>query len=425
MSRLIFHVDVNSAFLSWESARRVSEGKADLRLIPSAVGGDPESRTGVILAKSIPAKKYGVKTGEPISAALRKCPTLVLARPDFRLYESCSRAFMDICREYAPVVEKFSIDECFLDMTGTGLIFPDPIATAHEIKDKIRARLGFTVNIGIGENKLTAKMASDFEKPDKVHTLFASEIESKLWRLPVRELYSVGQSTAARLESAGISTIGALAKCDIDSICGLIGAKAGRQLHDYANGIDDSPVSAEVSAAKGYSVSTTLSEDITNRENALGVLLELTDSVCMRMRADGVLCTCAAVSLRTASFKNRSHQRSLDEATDITSEIYEIAKRLLDELWDGHTPLRLLGVALTGLTREQNIQLTLFPDEDAERQREKSRLLDRTVDSIRSRYGSETIRRCTVCRSPLEVGRKYKAQLENKIKDKEIKDENT
>ena len=175
MERLIFHIDVNSAFLSWEAARRVAQGEADLRLIPSAIGGDPEKRTGVVLAKSIPAKNYGVRTGEPIAMALRKCPALVLAKPDFRLYERNSKAFMDICRRYAPVVEKFSIDECFLDMSGTGLLYPEPVAIAHTIKDAIREALGFTVNVGIGANKLTAKMASDFEKPDKVHTLLPEE----------------------------------------------------------------------------------------------------------------------------------------------------------------------------------------------------------------------------------------------------------
>ena len=206
MKRLVFHVDVNSAFLSWEAAKRVAEGGEDIRLIPSAIGGDREKRTGVILAKSIPAKQYHIKTGEPVAMALRKCPELYLTKPDFRLYERSSKAFMDICREYAPVVEKYSIDECFLDMSGTSLIYPDPVALANEIKNKIRDTLGFTVNIGVGENKLLAKMASDFEKPDKVHTLFLSEIEKKLWPLPVRNLFSVGHATAERLEKISIKT---------------------------------------------------------------------------------------------------------------------------------------------------------------------------------------------------------------------------
>ena len=186
MERLIFHVDVNSAYLSWEAARRVANGEEDIRLIPSAVGGDREKRTGVILAKSIPAKKYQVRTGEPVAIALRKCPQLYLVKPDFRLYEQNSRAFMDVCRKYAPVVEKFSIDECFLDMSGTQRLYPNPSAIAMRMKNEIRDTLGFTVNIGIGPNKILAKMASDFEKPDQIHTLFFSEIPQKLWPLPVR-----------------------------------------------------------------------------------------------------------------------------------------------------------------------------------------------------------------------------------------------
>lgn len=244
MSRLVFHIDVNSAYLSWEAARRVATGEADLRLIPSAIGGDREKRTGVILAKSIPAKKFGVRTGEPVAMALRKCPDLVLARPDFRLYEQSSKAFMDICREYAPVVEKYSIDECFLNMSGTHRIYPDPLAIAHTIKDKIRDTLGFTVNVGIGENKILAKMASDFEKPDKVHTLYLHEIPQKLWPLPVRELFTVGASTSEKLEKARIRTIGDLAHTPLERVQMIVGMKLGKQLHDYANGIDDSPVLA-------------------------------------------------------------------------------------------------------------------------------------------------------------------------------------
>lgn len=408
MSRLIFHVDVNSAFLSWEAARRVRDGKEDLRLIPSAVGGDPEKRTGVILAKSIPAKKFGVTTGEPVASALRKCPGLILAKPDFRLYMRCSRDFMAVCREYAPVVEQYSIDECFLDLSNTELIYPDPVALANTIKDRIRDELGFTVNIGISSNRLLAKMASDFEKPDRVHTLFPDEIETKLWSLPVRALFSVGGSTADRLERASIRTIGQLAQCDLETVQSLVGAKLGRQIHDYANGIDDSPVTAEESESKCYSISTTLAEDITSHEDAYRVLLALADSVASRMRADSFMCQCVSVSVRTSSFRNRSHQRKI-EATDITSELYDVSKRLFDELWDGRTPLRLLGISLSDLTRERVVQLSLFPDEKAEEARERSRKLDRAVDDIRRRFGASTI----VLGVPpdAEVGRKYKAQL--------------
>ncbi|MCD8356135.1 MAG: DNA polymerase IV [Clostridia bacterium] len=410
MERLIFHIDVNSAYLSWEAARRVKAGEEDLRLIPSCIGGNPEKRTGVVLAKSIPAKKFGIRTGEPMGMALRKCPNLKIAAPDFRLYEKCSHAFMDICRSYAPVLEKFSIDECFLDMTGTGTIYPDPIAVACEIKDKIRDTLGFTVNIGVGSNKLLAKMASDFEKPDKVHTLFSSEIRSKLWPLPVGDLLTVGDTTVQKLQKARIFTIGDLAQRDVRWIQALTGNKLGMQLHCYANGIDDSPVQTQQQEAKGYSVSTTLENNVTAVEQANRIFLTLADSVASRMRADHAKAYCVAVSIRSNDFKNRSHQHKLEIPTDITSEIYAIARDLFAELWDKKTPLRLLGLSLSEITREDMEQLTLFPD----RQKEKARKLDKAVDAIRNKYGVDTITHGSVYGSSKKVGKKYRAQLEQK-----------
>lgn len=409
MKRLIFHVDVNSAFLSWEAAKRVREGGEDIRLIPSAIGGDRDSRTGVILAKSIPAKKFGVKTGEPIGMAIRKCPELYLAKPDFLLYEKSSHAFMDICREYAPVLEKFSIDECFLDMSGTEKIYPDPLTLAHEIKDKIKAELGFTVNIGIGSNKLLAKMASDFEKPDKVHTLYDFELEEKLWRLPVRELFSVGRATAEKLEKACISSIGDLAKIDIEILKSLVGQKLGEQLHNFANGIDNSEVSDHPEMAKGYSNSTTLADNVESAEQAYKILLALADSTAMRMRADGVRAYCISVTLRSSNFKDRSHQRKLSEATDITGEIFDVCKELFDELWDRKTPLRLLGVSLTNITCDKDAQISLFTDD----KKDKARALDKAIDNIRNRFGAEMIVRGGAY-SNSRIAKKHKAQLEEK-----------
>lgn len=412
MERLIFHVDVNSAYLSWEAARRVSEGGEDLRLIPSAIGGDREKRTGVILAKSIPAKAYGVTTGEPIAAALRKCPDLFLVKPNFRLYEASSRAFMDVCRKYAPVVEKYSIDECFLDMTGTGQLYPEPIAIAEKIKNEIRDTLGFTVNIGIGSNKLLAKMASDFEKPDRVHTLFSNQIAQKMWPLPVRELFTVGRATAERLVSAHIRTIGDLAKADLKWVQSLVGLKLGQQIHRYANGLDDTPVLRQADAAKGYSNSITLPEDITTTAGAFQILLALADSVAARMRADGTKACCISIMIRGNDFKDQSHQRKLSRPTDITSEIYCHAQELFSELWNRRTPLRLLGLSLTDLVRDASEQLSLFPDA----KREQEQKLDHAVDGIRNKYGMRSVVRGSVLKSNDHVGRKYKAQMDNQQK---------
>lgn len=416
--RLIFHVDVNSAYLSWESVRRLSEGKEDLRLVPSAVGGEPGKRTGIILAKSIPAKKYGVTTGEPVSMALRKCPGLILVAPDFRLYERNSKAFIAICRKYAPALQQVSIDECFLDMTGTSLLYPDPIALAHQIKDEIRDTLGFTVNVGIGSNKLLAKMASDFEKPDKVHTLFSEEVPRKMWPLPVGDLLFVGKMSTARLMEAGIKTIGELANSDLKKIQEILGDKGGQQAFESANGIDDSPVAQEREDAKGYSISTTLEEDVSTLEQARHVLLLLADNVAGRMRRDGAKCNCVGVDIRLSKtknmqgdtpstrFTNKSHQRRLRQPTDVTDEIFETAVSLFQELWRGE-PLRLLGIALSDVTKEEYEQVSLFQDD----KREKAKKLDAAMDEIRGRFGQGAVYRAGASDSG-RIGRKFKAQME-------------
>ena len=387
MQRIIFHVDVNSAFLSWEAAKRVREGEQDIRLIPAAIGGDRDKRTGVILAKSIPAKKYGVTTGEPVAMALRKCPDLFLAKPDFRLYERNSRAFM-----------------------GTEKLYGDPVELARRIKDEIRDTLGFTVNIGVANNKLLAKMASDFEKPDKVHTLFDGEIREKLWPLRVGELFTVGPATAKKLEQAGITTIGALAKASLLSIQALLGQKMGRQVWEYANGRDESSVLTEAEEAKGYSISTTTEEDVVTAEQAYKILLALADSVAARMRSEGAKAYGVSVTIRGNDFKNRSHQKKLTEPTDITNEIYKLCRSLFDELWDKHTPLRLLGIGLLNVTKEEYAQQCMFCDEGKDR----ARKLDRAVDDIRGRFGADTIMRGSVMGSGANVGKKYKAHMENK-----------
>ena len=387
----------------------MKEGLPDLREIPSVVGGDPKKRTGIVVAKSIPAKKYGIQTGEPMAMALRKCPNLVVVPSDFRLYTENSLAFKAICRDYAPVVESFSIDEVFLDMTGTSLIYPDPIATAHEIKDKIHAELGFTVNVGISTNKLLAKMASDFEKPDKVHTLFPEEIPVKMWPLPIRDLLFLGKASEKRLQDFGIHTIGELAREKESAIQALLGEKTGHQLYQYARGIDNSPVLAQAEESKGFSVEKTFNDDIVSVEQVLPILLEQCDIVATRMRQKGKKCSCISVTFRTLDFKNRSHQTSLSSATDVTDEIYENARRLFLEFWKGQ-PLRLIGVALTGLTDESFEQMSLFEDTKKKEQRQK---LDAALDAIRMKFGNDKITRASIMNSNTGMGRKAKAQMEN------------
>lgn len=387
--RIVFHVDVNSAFLSWTAVQMIKDGKEDIRLVPSVVGGDPSKRTGVVLAKSIPAKKYGVNTGEPISMAMRKCKDLVVAPPDFQLYAKLSKAFKDICREYTPMVEEFSIDECFLDMSGMETVYPDIVQTAYKIKDKIKNELGFTVNVGIGSNKLLAKMASDFEKPDKVHTLFTDEIQSKMWVLPVRNLLFLGKATAEKLNNIGIETIGDLAHTDVATLRSVAGGKAGEQLHNYANGMDDEPVDNSPREVKSYGHSITVEENITDKETAYRLLLSLSDAAASRMRADKMKACCVCVTIRDSKFKNKSHQKQMENATDITQEIYQASKELFNEVWDGKTALRLIGVSLTDLTKEEDEQLSLFGTSSEEK--DKKRKLDSAVDAIRNKYGDSKI----------------------------------
>lgn len=395
--RTIFHVDVNSAYLSWEAARRRRdavekenpETPPDLRDIPSIIGGDPARRTSIVLAKSVPAKKYGIVTGEPVSAALRKCPNLVIAPSDFALYSEMSHAFKAILREYTPVVEEFSIDECFLDMTGMEQMYPDPVSAAHIIKDRIRDELGFTVNVGISSNKLLAKMASDFEKPDRVHTLFPDEIEQKMWPLPIRDLFLCGKASAEKLSRLRMNTIGDLAKADQALIRDILGNKAGTQLWSFANGIDDSPVSAESEAPKGYSNEITFDDNITRWEQGNKVLLHLADNVTARIRRDGVKARCISVTLRGNDMRKHSHQKMLDAPTDGTSRTYEVAKELFRQLWDGHTNLRLIGLAMTQLDNEDQYQLSMFGNEV----NEKEQNADKAVDALRKKFGDDIIKR--------------------------------
>lgn len=408
--RLIFHVDVNSAFLSWEATRRVSMGMEDLRLIPSCVGGDPSRRTSIVLAKSIPAKKYQITTGESMMTAMKKCPNLVVAEPDFHLYKRCSKAFKDICRQYAPVVEEFSIDECFLDMTGTSLLYPDPIRTAYEIKDTIKEQLGFTVNVGVGPNKLLAKMAGDFEKPDKVHTLFYEEVKTKMWPLKVEDLLFCGSATATRLNQIGITTIGQLANCDLEYLKSVFGEKNAIGLHNNANGIDFSQVREEREEAKGFSVSTTTEDDIVGFERGNQILLALADSLCMHVRRENKLVYGVSVHIRYTDFKNRSHQRKLSNPSDITNEIYAASKELLKELWDGKTPLRLMGIALSDVTEEEYVQMSFF---DANNEKgEKTQKADRAIDEIRKRFGRDSIQRGAALGASGRIARKERAEGE-------------
>lgn len=395
---IIYHIDVNSAFLSWEAAYRIGQGETlDLRKIPSVVGGDPKTRHGIVLAKSIPAKEYKIKTGETLYSALQKCPNLKIVSPSYELYIKCSKAMMEILKEYSPFVEKYSIDECFIEYTPMKDSFRDPMAAAYHIRDRIYEELGFTVNIGVSNNKLLAKMASDFTKPNKVHTLFPEEVQKKMWPLPIDDLFMVGRATVPKLKKIGIFTIGDLANYNGDHIKYLLKSH-GFLIWQYANGIDHSKLTEnKYIERKGIGNSRTIPFDVTDKITAHGILLSLTERVAMRLRNANFLSKVICISIKNSQFKSYSHQRKLFSPTDSTNEIYRVGKELFDEVWKGE-PIRHLGIRISDLSSHDFVQSSLFDDSHMER----DKALDEAIDHIRLKYGSKSLVRATALHSGIK-----------------------
>ena len=375
MTRIIFHIDVNSAFLSWSAVKLCMEGKPDIRLVPSVVSGDPNDRRSIITAASIPAKKLGIKTAQPVSMALRTCPSLVIVRGDWDWYKQCSEGFIAICRSYSPVLQQFSIDECFIDMTFR-CKEDNAVEVATRLKEEIKARLGFTVNVGIGSNKLLAKMASDFEKPDKVHTLWESEVKEKMWPLGVRDLLWVGKKTEERLTAYGIRTIGQLASLGTGSLARLVGQKFAMQLHENANGRDDSPVETEMAEAKSYSAERTFSKDLVDPKDIDRALFNVACIVAHRIRRDNFRASTVSMFVKYKDFSVSQKQCQTAQPTDVTAVILNEARKLLSEAWDGVTPIRQVGLGVSKLTHESAIQMSLFEDPKMEYYREWDRRYD-------------------------------------------------
>ena len=398
--RIIFHVDANSAFLSWSAAYRVKVlgEKEDLRDVPSVVAGDKEARHGIILARSVPAKRCGIRTGEPLFQALEKCPELRVIPPDYGLYVEASRHFVQMLRQFSPNVEQYSIDEAWVDMTGTERLFGAPRLAAEKMRQRIWEELGFTVNIGISSNKLLAKMAGDFEKPNKVHTLFPEEMADKMWPLPVKDLFLVGSATEAKLKKMGIYTIGALARTELAVLRKKLG-KHGETIWHFANGRNADAVTPEPAENKGYGNSTTTPTDVCTAEYAYQVLLGLCETVAARMRKDCKCGSCISIHLRTNEFVYFSHQKQLNGATNITEQIFATTCQIFDEMWDKQTPLRQLGVQVTRLSDEPYCQYDLFSGVTPVQYERKLRL-DEAVDALRDKYGEDIIRRAKFAQDP-------------------------
>ena len=353
----------------------LGEGHPDIRLVPSVVSGDPNDRRSIITAASIPAKKLGIKTAQPLSMAMRTCPSLVVVGGDWEWYKRCSEGFIEICRSYSPVLQQFSIDECFIDMTFR-LYGKDPVEEATRLKDEIKSKLGFTVNVGIGSNKLLAKMASDFEKPDKVHTLWESEVQEKMWPLGVRDLLWVGKRTEEKLLSYGIRTIGDLANLGIESLSRLVGKKFAFQLHENANGRDNSPVETETAETKSYSAERTFSKDLSDLKDIDRALFNVACVVAHRIRRDGFRASTVSMFIKYKDFSVTQKQCQVPQPTDITAVILNEARRMLSEVWDGVTPIRQVGLGVSKLTHESYIQMSLFEDPKLEYYREWDRQYD-------------------------------------------------
>lgn len=398
---VIFHIDANSAYLSWTAVNMLESGESlDIRKIPAAICGNPKNRHGIILTKSIPAKKYKIYTGESIYEARKKCPHLRLFKPDYNLYTKCSEEFVNILHRYSPAIERYSIDECFLDYTKSEKIFGDPVRTAYHIKNAIRDELGFTVNVGVSSNKLLAKMASELRKPDMVHTLFPDEIEQKMWPLPVEELFFVGRATKKRLHNVGITTIGDIARFDLKKLQAILHNVHGETVWNFANGIDFSGVTLNgTTEQKGVGNSTTIAYDIKNTQDAYEILLALSEKVGMRLRKLKSYASVVSIHLRPSDFslKTYGHQRKLWRPINSTSEIYDESRRLFNEAWLGES-VRQMGVHVSMLTKDNNRQVSLFDKNDPVLMEK----LDVTIDEIRNKYGNSSIERGVFVNSDVE-----------------------
>lgn len=408
--KVIFHIDVNSAYLSWTAVKRLEEGETtDIREIPCIVGGDKKSRHGIVLAKSIPAKKYGIVTGEPVVNALKKCPNLEIVPPEHDYYHGQSEKLMNLLRSYTPDIEQVSVDECYMDFTGIQNMYESSLKAAYEIKDKVRNSFGFTVNIGISDVKVLAKMASDFEKPDKVHTLYKHEIQEKMWPLPIEELFMAGKSSVDTLHKLGIFTIGQLAQSPVNILEAHLKSH-GRTLWEYANGIDDSVVNPIIEDLKGVGNSVTLPNDLDNIEEIEKVLLMLSEKVAGRLRAGKQLAKTVAVEIKYNDFTKTSKQTTFEGQTDLGTEIYQLSKELFSQAWSGK-PVRLLGVRTSNLMEKgapaQMSIMDLFNENRTDVgkkswnsiSREKLRKLDAALDEIKDKYGKDAISRASLLKN--------------------------
>ena len=383
------HIDVNNAFLSWSALDLLNKGETvDIRTVPAIIGGDENRRAGIVLAKSNIAKQFGIVTGETIYQARKKCPSIKVFPGNYKIYREYSNKLYNLLLEYTDKIERYSIDECFLDMTNY-LMGDKLINKANEINKRIKKELGFTVNVGVAHNKLLAKMASDFTKPDRVHTLYEEEIPQKMWDLPISELFMIGKRTVPKLYNMGIKTIGQLAKSDEKLLIKKFG-KFGKVMWEYANGIDEAEVNYLPEKPKSIGNSVTLPIDVSDISQLEEVIVALSEQVSYRLRKEDLLATVVNVQLRTKNFEDFSHQAKLDCATSSTKEILKNAKYLFREMYKTGMLIRLVGVRVDGLVEKEQLQLSLFGNTEDSKKQQK---LDSVLDGLNEKYGYNFVKR--------------------------------
>lgn len=388
MNRIVMHIDVNNAFLSWTAVELLKSGyPIDIRNIPAIIGGDETKRKGIVLAKSPVAKKMGVKTADTIYSVRQKYKDIKIYSSNYKLYEQKSKELFSIIKEYTPDIEKASIDECYIEYTNIKKIYGNEIDFAYNLKNRIKKQLGFTVNIGIANNKLCAKMASDFEKPDKVHTLYMNEVKKKMYPLPIEDLFTVGKSTSKKLRFMGINTIGDLANCDPNSLKSILKNTSKRYV-ELARGIDNSPVNSNDFVPKGISNEITLDHDIFNITDIYKPLSYLSAKVAKRLRQERKYAKVICVILKDNKFKRYSHQKKIVNPVNSYSEIYSYAKKILSELYNGEK-IRLIGIRLDNLVSVKNHQTSFFEDNKSNND------LEVIIDKINDKYGYDVIKRAS------------------------------
>lgn len=389
--RIIMHIDCNNAFLSWTAVNMLHNGsKIDIRYRYSVIGGDEAQRRGIVLAKSMLCKKKGVVTGEAIYTARRKCPYLEVYKPDYKIYKRYSDMMYTYLCNYSDKIERFSIDECFLDYTDSYKLFGDPVKLAYKIKKDIKVNFGFTVNVGIGNNKLLAKMASDFSKPDRVHTLFLYEVKNKMWPLDVGDLFMIGKSTSKKLRDLGINTIGELANCEMDFLIRHF-KSMGKMMWNYANGIDYSEVETDYGNPKSISSSSVLPYNYSNIDDIYKELRRLSMETGRRLRDKKMYAPNVNIWVKFNDFSKISKQVTLDNVIDNDEDIYSNAVKLFNMVWNSDTDkkIRALCVGVANLTDVYKVQLSIFGEDNIKMDRNDN--LQKTLDDIKKKYGNKSI----------------------------------